>query len=88
MFSDPDRNRIIQSNVDFNVSTDCEVIYLDQSNPLAIDNNSSHSIPSEPSLLDCHVVLDKVQLDKVVLDKTHSAPSHRSIEVGYLDSIC
>ena len=96
-FSEPDWNRTTQWKVDFNISPDCSVTCRDQSNALTFDNNSSGSIPSESSLLDCQVVLDdvfkhdytrKYTMLNGSLDKTQSAPSHRSIEVGYLNSIC
>ena len=41
-------------------SSDCNVTSLDQSNLLVIDNNSFDYISSEPSLLDCQIVLDDV----------------------------
>lgn len=42
------------------VSSDCNFTSLNQSNLLVIDNNSFDYISSEPSLLDCQVVLDDV----------------------------
>ena len=77
-------------------SSDCNVTSLDQSNLLVIDNNSFDYISSEPSLLDCQIVLDDVfkpdytwknKMLNGSLDKTDSAPSQWEIEVGYLDCI-